>query len=92
MVLPDCRIPFSIFFAKRRTTSFTRVLDGGKSVHFSPRFRPHIFSGQSVEVDFEGGVFRPRAMVRSRGVVAACTCILAKNVATKSKPWVYYMQ
>ena len=43
VVLPVCRIPVSICCAKRRATSFTRLLKGGKPVHHFPRFRPHIF-------------------------------------------------
>ena len=43
VVLPVCRIPVSTCCAKRRATSFTRVLEGDKPVHHFPRFRPHIF-------------------------------------------------
>ena len=72
VVLPVYRIPLSIYCAKRRTTSFTRVLKGGKPVHHFLRFRPHIFSAQSVVVDVEGVAFRPRVVVVWRGVVAGC--------------------
>ena len=42
-VLPVCRIPVSICCAKRRATSFTRVLEGDKPVHHFPRLRPQVF-------------------------------------------------
>ena len=54
MVLPVCRIPVSYCSAKRRETSFTHVLEGDKPVHHCPRFRLHIFFGQSAVVDVEG--------------------------------------
>ena len=66
MVLPVCRIPVSICCAKRRATSFIRVLERDKPVHYFLRFRLHIFSGQSVVVDVEGVGFRPRAVVVGR--------------------------
>ena len=79
MVLPVCRIPVSICCAKRRETSFTNVLQGDKPVHHFPRFRPHVFSGQSVVVDVEGEGFRPTAVVVGRAVVAVCTRISSQE-------------
>ena len=86
MVLPVCRIPVSICCAKRRATSFTHVLEGDthvlegdKPVHHFPRFRPHVFFGQSVVVDVEGVRFRPRVVAAGRGVVAVCTRISSQE-------------
>ena len=75
MVLPVCRIAVSICCAKRRETSFTRVLGGDKPIHHFPRLRLVFFFGQSVVVDVERVGFRPRAVVAGRGVIAVCTHI-----------------
>ena len=79
MVLPVGRIPVSICCAKRRASSFTRVLEGDKPVHLSRIFGPICFSGQSVVVDVEGVRFRPRALVVGRGVVAVCMRISSQE-------------
>ena len=63
MLLPVWWILLSICCAKRRATSSTHVLEGDKYVHYFPRFRLHIFYGQSVVVDVEGMAFLPRAVV-----------------------------
>ena len=42
-------------------------------------FVPIFFSGPSVVVDVEGVVFRPRAVVVGRGVVAVCTRISSQE-------------
>ena len=72
MVLNVCRIPVSIRCAKPRATRFTHVLEGGKPFYHFPRFRPHIFSGQSFVVDVEGVGFRSKVVVVGSGVVAGC--------------------
>ena len=42
-------------------------------------FVPIFFSGQSVVVDIEGVVFRPRAVVVGREVVAVCTRVSSQE-------------
>ena len=80
VVLPVYRIPVSICCAKRRATSFARVLEGDKPVHHFPRFRPHVFlRTERFVVDVEGVRFRPRAFVVGRGVVAVCMRISSQE-------------
>ena len=79
MVLPVRRVIHSVCSAKRGATSFTHLLLGDKPVHQFPRFRRHIFSGQSVVVGVEGKVFRPRDVVVWRGIMAGCTRMSTKK-------------
>ena len=80
MVLPVSRTTVSICCAKRRATSFTRVLEGDKAVHHFPRFRPHVFlRAERCVVHVERGRFQPRAFVVGRGVVAVCMRISSQE-------------
>ena len=79
MTGPDCVVMCNLIDTHTHTHNFTHVLEGDKPVHHFPRFRPHIFPGQSVVVDVEGVGFRPRAVVVKRGVVAVCTRIYSQK-------------
>ena len=63
MVLPVCRVPVSIFCAKRRDSNYIySFVGGGQACPPFPAFIvPIFFSGQSVVVDFEGVRFRPES-------------------------------
>ena len=55
-------------------------------------FVPIFLSGQSVVVDFEGVVFRPRAVVVWRVVVAGCTRISSQKHVHEKKTLVCCLQ
>ena len=77
--LSDSRLYLLLQAARNQLYPYPMCWKGTSLSTISRVFVPIFFFGQSVVVDVEGMVFRPRAVVTGRGVVAVCTRISSQE-------------